>query len=290
MGEYGAAARTREAETMRRLALAAGAAILPYFRGEVSVEAAMKDDASPVTAADRAADRIIVEGLAAAFPETMIVTEERAASYAADPGEAFFLVDPLDGTKEFLAGSSEFTVNIARIEQGAPRLGVVYAPAMGVLFWTPDPDFAVEQRIDGGVVASERRLWVAPARNAALRIIASRSHRDPLTEAYAARYPGALMEGAGSSLKFCRIARGEADLYPRFGPTMAWDTAAAHAVLRASGGRVRAVDAEGRVGGPVRYGPKAAAARGEDGAPAPEGRLGYANPFFLAYAPSVRLR
>ncbi len=295
MGEIGAAGaaasaeRARAAEAMRRLALEAGAAIMPFFRGEAALEGALKEDSSPVTAADHAADRIIVEGLDAAFPGAPVVTEERVDSQADDPGDAFFLVDPLDGTKEFISGSGEFTVNIALIEDGAPSLGVVFAPAMNRLFWTPDPDFAVEERVEGGEPALDRRLWVSTANNASLRIVASKSHRDAATDAYIARYPNVRLESAGSSLKFCLIAGGAADLYPRLGPTMAWDTAAAHAVLRASGGRVRALDADGAAAGPLRYGARARAAADPD-APPREGLSAYANPYFVAFAPSVTLR
>ncbi|MCI4665267.1 MAG: 3'(2'),5'-bisphosphate nucleotidase CysQ [Neomegalonema sp.] len=277
---------------MRRIAIAAGDAIMPYFRGEASPDAEAKADGSPVTAADHAADKVIVDGLRALYPDAPIVTEEQAETQAHDPGDFFFLVDPLDGTKEFISGSGEFTVNIALIEQGAPRIGVVYAPAMGRLFWTPDPDFAVEERIDeNGEATLERQLWVADANNAALRVVASKSHRDPATDAYISRYRTASAQSAGSSLKFCLLACGEADLYPRLGPTMAWDTAAAHAVLRAAGGAVCALSADGQVGAPLRYGPGAMLPKDEDApAPAPTGRSAYANPFFVAYAPSVELR
>lgn len=286
--------RRKAASEMRRLAIAAGDAAMPYFRGEVALEQEAKDDSSPVTAADRAADDVIVSGLESAFPALSVVTEERVDSHSSTPGDVFFLVDPLDGTKEFISGSGEFTVNIALIEDGAPSLGAVYAPALGRLFWTPDVDFAVEEKVEIAAPpapqSSGAHLWVASANNAAPRIVASRSHRDAHTEAYIARYPQARLESAGSSLKFCLIASGAADLYPRFGPTMAWDTAAAHAVLRASGGRVRRVEPDGSVGAPLRYGPRAFAEATTGDAPAPEGRGVYANPHFIAYAPSVELR
>lgn len=268
------------AQTMRRLSIEAGFETLKWF-GAADVAVERKDDASPVTDADRAADAVIVDGLSAAFPAIPIVTEERAETHAAILGvgaRRFFLVDPLDGTKEFIAGRPEYTVNIALIDNGRPLLGAVFAPALNRLFWTPDPDFAVEERdeVRPDRIEPARRLWVAPADNRALRVVASRSHRDADTDAFLRNFTVAATESAGSSLKFCLIAAGDADLYPRFGPTMAWDTAAAHAVLRASGGAVRQVGDDGGPAGPLRYGP-------EDGTGAP-----FSNPRFIAHAPSVR--
>ncbi len=258
---------------MRRLALLAGAETLRFFGAEdLAVEA--KVDASPVTAADHAADRVIVEGLAAAFPEIPVVTEERAESQRADVGPRFFLVDPLDGTKEFVTGRGEYTVNIALIEDGVPVLGVVFAPALKRLFWTPDRDFAVEEAGEIAVetVGETRHLRVREADNARLGVVASKSHRDQATDDYIARYRVADFASAGSSLKFCLLAGGEADLYPRLGRTMEWDTAAAHAVLAAAGGRVEAMGPDATPQGALRY-----------------GKPGFENPFFLAYAPSVRI-
>lgn len=272
----------RVAQIMRGLAIEAGQETLRYF-GDPGLRVETKDDDSPVTAADHAADAIIVAGLQAAFPDMPIVTEERSETHMAILGvgaRRFFLVDPLDGTKEFVSGSGEYTVNIALVEDGRPLLGVVFAPALDRLFWTPDPDFAVEEReeVRGDRIEPQRRLWVAEANNAALRVVASRSHMDAATEAYLQRFPIARADSAGSSLKFCLVASGEADFYPRFGRTMAWDTAAAHAVLRAAGGRVRRLDPEdGTVGGPLLYGLEQT-----EGAP-------FANTAFIAYAPSVKL-
>ena len=287
MADGGAERRGGEAEmrriaaTMRRLAVEAGMETLRYF-GDASLRVEHKEDDSPVTVADHAADEVIVNGLQTAFPDIPIVTEERAESHGAILGvgaRRFFLVDPLDGTKEFVGGRGEYTVNIALIEEGAPMLGAVFAPAMDRLFWTPDPDFAVEEReeVRSDRIEPLRRLWVAAANNNALRAVASRSHRDAETDAFLGRYKVAQSASAGSSLKFCLVAGGEADFYPRFGPTMAWDTAAAHAVLRAAGGRVRRLNEEGGVEEPLRYG------LGQtSGAP-------FANPAFIAYAPSVKL-
>lgn len=265
------------AREMRRAALEAGAKTLEHFRSE-TLQVDAKSDSTPVTDADRAADAVIVTRLEAAFPEIPVVTEERAETHARlqEAGlERFFLVDPLDGTKEFVTGSGEYTVNIALIEQGRPVLGVVYAPAKQRLFWTPDPDFAVEEQ---GAIALDtpepsRRLWVSQADNGALRVVASKSHRDAATDAFIGQLSVGRLESAGSSLKFCLVAGGEADVYPRMGRTMAWDTAAAHGVLRAAGGRVRRIEEDGRIGEPLRYG----------------GTEDFANPAFIAYAPSARL-
>ena len=211
---------------MRRLALAAGAETLKFFqREDLAVEA--KADSSPVTSADHAADRVIVAGLEKAVPEIPVVTEERAETHGRLSGDApgrFFLVDPLDGTKEFVSGAGEYTVNIALIEGGAPVLGVVYAPAKRRLFWTPEPGFAVEEQgeIDPANVGVTRQLQVTEADLEALRVVASKSHRDDKTDAYISRRKVADVVSAGSSLKFCLIAAGEADLYPRFGRTMEW--------------------------------------------------------------------
>jgi 3'(2'), 5'-bisphosphate nucleotidase len=249
---------------IRRLALEAGEAILGHYRSE-TLETREKHDASPVTAADLEADRLISAGLAEAFPDIPAVTEEHAESHAREGLARFFLVDPLDGTKEFVRHRGEFTVNIALIEDGRPVLGVVHAPARGRLFRTADGG-AVEETVPGG---ETRALHVSAPDNAALRVVASKSHRDAATDAYIARYEVAEFKSAGSSLKFCLLAAGAADLYPRLGRTMEWDTAAGHAVLAAAGGEV------------VRF---------EDHGPFLYGKPGYENGFFIAFAPGVRLR
>lgn len=238
------------ANTLRRLALEAGRAIMDvYARPDLGVQA--KADASPVTEADLAADAIIVAGLEAAFPGVPVVTEERAESHALQAG-AHFLVDPLDGTREFVNRRGDFTVNIALIEDGHPVAGIVHAPARGRLLRTAVGGGAVEEagELDPAVEGPLRTIRVALADNAALRVVVSKSHRDAETDAYIAKLRVAAVESAGSSLKFALVAAGEADVYPRFGPTMEWDTAAGHAVLAAAGGRVlRLTDGE-----PLRYG------------------------------------
>ena len=154
----------------------------------------------------------------------------------------FFLVDPLDGTKEFLNHNGEFTVNIALIEHGRPTAGVVFAPAIGRLFWGSGNE-AFERATSADATASlAKRIETRPAPSEGMIAIASRSHRDRFTEEFLALYPIAKLVAAGSSLKFCVIAAGEADIYPRHGPTMEWDTAAGDAVLRAAGGIVTRLD------------------------------------------------
>lgn len=258
------------AEMMRGLALEAGAEVMKWH-GARTLDVASKADETPVTQADRAANGMILSGLRRGRPDIAVISEEAEPVGAPAKGGRFFLVDPLDGTKEFIAGRDEFTVNIALIEAGAPVLGVVFAPAKQRLYWTPDPDFAVEERgAIGPEIGDTTRLWVAEADNEALRVVASRSHRDAATDAFIERFSVAALIGAGSSLKLCEVAAGRADLYPRLGRTMAWDIAAGHAVLRAAGGAARRLTPEGRLGDPLGYDPS----RLENGA-------------FVAFAPSV---
>jgi 3'(2'), 5'-bisphosphate nucleotidase len=253
--------------TIRRLALQAGAAILEvYDRPDFAVRA--KSDASPVTEADEVADALIARGLAAAFPDIPAVTEESPESHGL-AAATFFLVDPLDGTKEFVQRRGDFTVNIALVENGVPTRGVVYAPAQRRLFYTGADGRSVEET---GALAPAagptRALRVATPDPAALVVVASKSHRDQATDDYIARYRVADFRSAGSSLKFCLVAAGEADLYPRLGRTMEWDTAAGQAVLLGAGGRV------------VRF---------DDRAPLTYGKPGFENPFFIAHAPGIEL-
>jgi len=254
---------------MRRLALEAGDAIMEIYDGP-EFEVRAKSDESPVTAADEAADRLIAEGLRAAFPDTPLVTEEQADTHGQDVS-TFLIVDPLDGTKEFVRRRGEFTVNIAYVQDGLPRRGVVYAPARGRLFYTTSTGRAVEETgpFDPDAPGEIRPLSVSTPDNSALVVVASKSHRDEATDAYIGKYDVKDMTSAGSSLKFCLLAAGEADLYPRLGRTMEWDTAAGHAVLLGAGGRV------------VRF---------DDHTSLPYGKPGFANPFFIAHAPGVELK
>ncbi|MFQ5567558.1 MAG: 3'(2'),5'-bisphosphate nucleotidase CysQ, partial [Paracoccaceae bacterium] len=237
--------RRAEIETViRDLALAAGRAVMAIYRGS-DLGTRAKADASPVTEADLAADRLIAAGLAGAFPEIPAVTEEQGTSHGQTGHRRFFLVDPLDGTKEFIRRRGEFTVNIALIEDGVPVMGVVHAPAIGRMFRSRAAGGAVEETVgqDGAPLAGSRRdLRVSTPDNDALVVVASKSHRDRATDDYIARYRVADFKSAGSSLKFCLLAAGEADFYPRLGRTMEWDTAAGHAVLRAAGGKVLRFD------------------------------------------------
>lgn len=252
----------RLAEVIRRLALDAGARIMEVYDGpDFAVRA--KSDQSPVTEADEAADALIAAGLRAAFPDVTLITEEQAESHG-QSAETFLIVDPLDGTKEFIQRRGDFTVNIAYVEKGVPLRGVVYAPAQGRLFYTRADGVSVEE-----VAGRQHVLSVSRPDNAALMVVASKSHRDQATDDYIGRYAVRDMKSAGSSLKFCLVATGEADLYPRLGRTMEWDTAAGDAVLRGAGGQV------------VRF---------DDHKALAYGKPGWENPFFIAHAPGVELK
>jgi 3'(2'), 5'-bisphosphate nucleotidase len=243
------ASRGEIGEMLARIALSAGPAVMnAYERG---CEVFDKDDGSPVTQADRIAEAIICGQLAQDAPDVPVVAEEAiAAGNPASAGDRFLLVDPLDGTKEFLARNGEFTINIAFIEQGSPIAGAVYAPALARLWFAGDRAYVCDVPVGGGL--PEKKDW-RPIRTraapSALVVLASRSHVDPDTEAFLARLPVGERLSRGSSLKFCVIAEGRADVYPRFGRTMEWDTAAGDAVLRAAGGIVRNLSGE-----PLAYG------------------------------------
>jgi 3'(2'), 5'-bisphosphate nucleotidase len=259
----------RLVEAMRKLSLQAGAKIMEIYDAD-DFDVKVKSDDSPVTAADEAADAIISAGLRAAFPDVMLVTEEQSVTHDTT-GDTFLIVDPLDGTKEFIQRRGDFTVNIALVENGVPTRGVVYAPARGRMFFTRADGQTVEET---GAMALDQvgelsELSVSNADNSALMVVASKSHRDQATDDYIGKYDVRDMKSAGSSLKFCLVATGEADLYPRLGRTMEWDTAAGHAVLSGAGGSV------------VRF---------DDLTPLKYGKDGYANPFFIAYAPTVALK
>ena len=253
---------------MRALALQAGDRIMEIYNGP-DFEVRAKGDSSPVTAADEAADAVISAGLRAAFPDVPLITEEQAASHALT-ASTFLIVDPLDGTKEFVQRRGDFTVNIAFVQDGVPTRGVVYAPAKDRLFYTlPDGTAVEETGPFGPEPGSLTALKVSSPDNAALMVVASKSHRDQATDDYISNYAVRDMTSAGSSLKFCLVATGEADLYPRLGRTMEWDTAAGDAVLRGAGGHV------------VRF---------DDHTPLAYGKPGWDNPFFIAHAPGVTLK
>jgi len=247
------------AHRLADIAMAAGEAIMRIYAAPV--EAERKADGSPLTAADLAAEAVIAEGLGREFPGLPVISEEAATTVEGlgAQGETFLLVDPLDGTKEFLSRTHEFTVNIAVIAGGRPRAGVVYAPALGRL-WLGAVGAGAEMaeaapgRPFAG--AARRRISVRPRPAKDLVAVASRSHLDPETQAFLASLPVGDRRSIGSSLKFCLVAEGKADVYPRFGPTMEWDTGAGQAVLEAAGGRVTTPS-----GAPLAYGKAAAGYR-----------------------------
>lgn len=253
---------------MRQLALEAGDRIMEIY-ADPDFEVRTKSDASPVTEADEAADAIISAGLRAAFPDTALVTEEQSASHG-QTVSTFLIVDPLDGTKEFVQRRGDFTVNIAYVVNGRSVRGVVYAPAKERLFYTDETGASVEELgpFVKSVVGEVKQIKVSTPDNSALLVVASKSHRDAATDDYISKYATKDMKSAGSSLKFCLVATGEADLYPRLGRTMEWDTAAGHAVLNGAGGHV------------VRF---------DDHTDLTYGKPVFENPFFIAYAPGVVL-
>lgn len=262
-----AAAASDEAilDRCERLALRAGCEVMRVFRAGCTVD--RKSDQSPVTEADRESERIILEGLRQAFPEIPCVAEEEAAAgiQPKSLGDVFFLVDPLDGTKEFVNRRTDFTVNIALIRNGVPEIGVVFAPCTG-RFFSGRPGRAESLEISAAYDIAGRRPISVRKGAGPLAVVASRSHNTPETEAYIKSLGAAEIVSVGSSLKFCLVASGEADVYPRFGRTMEWDTAAGDAVLRAAGGSTRTLD-----GRPLAYG-KRNQADDED----------FANPHFIA--------
>ncbi len=252
-----------EMKALVNLALLAGREIMAIYATDFGSQT--KSDLSPVTEADEAAERIILEGLAKLDSTTPVISEE-AASAGRIPyvAKRFYLVDPLDGTKEFVSRNGEFTVNIALIEDGVPVVGVVYAPAIKRIFWGHTASGAAEGLVAADGSFTWKKLVVRPCPGDGATVVASRSHRDQATDDYLKTVKVAKLVSAGSSLKFCLIAAGEADLYPRFGRTMEWDTAAGHAVLLAAGGKVLKGD-----GQPLRYGKR---------------ERGFDNPAFIASA------
>jgi 3'(2'), 5'-bisphosphate nucleotidase len=246
-------------------ALAGAREVMATYATDFVVE--RKPDSSPVSEADRNAEAAIVARLSAAMPELPVVAEEAvSAGRIPSVGHSFMLVDPLDGTKEFISRNGEFTVNVAVVEAGAPVCGVVLAPAIG-LAYAGSPDGAWRGRTDTGfeTITDWQTIAVRPAGPSPVAV-ASRSHLTPATEAALAQANAEERRSIGSSLKFCLVAEAAADFYPRLGPTMEWDTAAGDAVLRAAGGTVVTLD-----GAPLRYGKTGVAGMRE-----------FENPFFLA--------
>jgi 3''(2''),5''-bisphosphate nucleotidase, bacterial len=217
-----------------------------------SLKVTAKANGSPVSEADTAAELLILDGLKRLLPDMPVVAEESfdVSAHTAAPAR-FLLVDPLDGTREFITGSHEFTVNIALIEDGRPVAGCVYAPALSQIYLAGTEAFRADvapgEALPAG--ASIQKLTTALYPSAGLRAMASRSHLDAESEALLKKLPVQSWKAAGSSLKFCMIAQGDGDIYPRLAPTMEWDTAAGQAVLTAAGGCVI-----GRDGSPISYG------------------------------------
>lgn len=251
---------------LARIALDAGALIMQVYATDFTVD--RKDDSSPVTEADEKAEKLILAALTELDPDLPVIAEEAAAAgNFPEHGNRFALVDPLDGTKEFINKRGEFTVNIGIIENGVPVMGVVYAPALDRLFVAESRFSAWEAKAKPGAEVppeSERTpLRIRRAPEAGLTAIASKSHRSEETNDFLETQSIAEIISAGSSLKFCLIAAGEADLYPRHGRTMEWDTAAGQAVVEAAGGRVTKAD-----GSPLQYGKR---------------ERGYDNPYFIVW-------
>ena len=252
-------------EALAAIALQAGDLIMQVYATDFDVTS--KDDASPVTEADEKAEALILAALKELAPDIPVLAEEAvAAGDIPEIGDRFFLVDPLDGTKEFINKRGEFTVNIALIEHGRPVMGVVFAPALDRLFVADSVSSAWQAAAKPGDAvppAADRTPLRIRSVSGGLTAIASKSHRTPETDAFLEKFDVADIISAGSSLKFCLIAAGEADLYPRMGRTMEWDTGAGQAVVEAAGGRVLQED-----GAPLLYGKTA---------------RGYDNPHFIVY-------
>ena len=234
-------------EPLTDLVVRAGAAILAVNRAAMRIDG--KVDGSPVTEADLAADRIIGEGLARLIPAVPAISEERVHLAKPPYDGSFFLIDPLDGTKEFVAGRGEFTVNLALVTNGVPLLGIIGAPALG-LIWRGLVGRGAERLAigDGAIVGTDLGAGpihprLIPRPGAPWIAAVSRSHGDARTEAFIDGRPGAVRQRLGSAVKFGRVAEGAADIYPRLAPTCEWDIAAGHAIVTAAGGKV--TDAQG---------------------------------------------
>ena len=259
------AADARLLEAMIDAAIAAGDVIVAARRAGLQVE--KKADASPVTDADRAAEVLIAERMAVAAPDVPMIGEEGVSEGRVPKLDgSFFLVDPLDGTREFVKGGNDFTVNIGLVRGGRPALGVIFVPASAKLFGGIVGEGAWRTEVVAGVPGTRRAMRVRAAPEGAITVVASRSHRTPETDAFIRRFDVGELVSRGSSLKFCAVAEGKADLYPRMGTTMQWDTAAGEAILVAAGGRVVQLD-----GRPLFY--------GLGPAPGPDA---FRNPWFVA--------
>jgi 3'(2'), 5'-bisphosphate nucleotidase len=259
----------RLVEELLPAVLAAGRLEMSYFTA--GVEVSTKEDTTPVTAADHEAEELLLAGLRDVAPGVPVVAEEEvAAGRTPATDDAFFLVDPLDGTRAFIRQSPEFTINVGLVRDRVPVFGIIYAPALDALYATIGPKQAVEARVSPNAEGVRLRdldlkpLTTRQPNANGLVAFASRSHAAQSTDEFLSQLPIAEKRKASSSLKFCLIARGEADLYARLGQTSEWDTAAGQAILTAAGGSVTTLD-----GRPLLYGKKDA---------------GYANPHFVAWA------
>lgn len=242
------------------LAVDAGKAIMEIYRKGTHTTT-IKADASPVTEADIAAHRLIVDTLRGWTPDVPVVSEESKEQPDVGGKRYFWLVDPLDGTKSFIRGSGQFTVNIALIDEGNPVFGVIYIPAQDRLFYGSAAYGAFKQEPDD----APRKVQVRMQPEEGVAVVVSMAHLAPETEQFLQTLTVVSRVSASSSLKFCVVAEGEADVYPRFGRTMEWDTAAGHAIVNAAGGRVETVD-----GQPLHY-----------------GKADFANPGFIVYGRKV---
>ncbi|MEM7620093.1 MAG: 3'(2'),5'-bisphosphate nucleotidase CysQ [Pseudomonadota bacterium] len=255
-------------DQLTKTAYKAGQTILDIYQEDIKVE--IKADNSPVTLADKEAENIILKDLKAIAPDIPVIAEEAAqdGNLPDTSGKTFFLVDPLDGTKEFIKKTGQFTVNIGLIENGIPVFGLIYAPALQQLYLTPDKDQAAMATLDCQnttfQVTEHQTITTRAKDEDGLIVATSRSHMDTKTSDFLKNYKIKQNIAAGSSLKFCLLAKGEADLYPRFGRTMEWDTAAGHAILSAAGGCVISED-----GSAMKYGKR---------------DQSYANPGFIAWS------
>jgi len=241
------------AELFAEIALAAGPVVMAEYSKNCQVRS--KSDQSPVTVADERAEALILELLRDRASDMPVIAEESAArGERPQIGAQFILVDPLDGTREFISCNGEFTINIALIREGSVAAGAVYAPAIGRLWLAGERAFSCHAPVGAPIPGPSARklLKTRPAPSEGLVALASRSHCDAPTETFLAKLPIGERRSAGSSLKFCVLAEGEADVYPRFGPTMEWDTAAGEAILLAAGGTVLSTE-----GGPLHYGKSA---------------------------------
>ncbi|MAI90099.1 3'(2'),5'-bisphosphate nucleotidase CysQ [Ponticaulis sp.] len=259
---------TELSDKLVKVSVDAGVVIMEIYNAASGIETDTKSDDSPVTLADQKAEDIILAVLKEVAPGVPVLAEESvAAGNIPDVGDEFFLVDPLDGTKEFIKKGTDFTVNIALIQNGRPVMGVVYAPARSHIWVAEGPATAWEAEVAPGgdvpAAADRKPMKIRPLPEAGVTAVASKSHRTPETDEFLGKFKVAELVSMGSSLKFCMIAAGDADLYPRLGRTMEWDTGAAHAVISAAGGRVLTLE-----GIDLTYGKK---------------ERGYDNPHFVVY-------